>query len=777
MALFGRKGSLTGNGGTSTWSFVPVDPRSMSAPEGIDVDALRELPIGEGDLSTSGEFYQALQLALEGNVEQGVPALQALVDAPNPADAWWARVELGTIFMDHDIESRELHDGLGMLVSCLQAPYLDVVHNAAWNISEILRINGSPEAHRGYAELAIALGNPLSMVVMGERAMERGDTDEAREMWQKACDTIPRTQVLRTRAEVALTNLWLESADEQVRTWFIRARGSLPAQVWDNAMSLYIDNGPMFNVEGGSAGIATQYFPECPVNCTIEPITIECPHCGRNPRTLLHAAAGNGDGVYPVFALFGGDDSIGAITVFKDALDDLGTVNTPYEDGFLNASRIGQGSTLGQLLSAAAPMVLGTLDVTDRLLFSDASRSVDDSDYTVDIEVPAGQYTVVVWVSLPTAYGDTALRPLALAAVGGQLRDAVRDCVPALSDEDRAALIEKMWGDPNLLVNSHIANARVALAQGNYDADAERDADRALSWFLQLAEFEDAGTYELLQSLEPFDDAYLRRLLAARGIMNPTLPWRQAAAGGTTPAGLGSADPELRARADQGDIFAWNDLGYNLVHEGKIEEGLDYLARSAREGVPWAMASYSWALLLKGDHQRALALFDEVLPAMEGFVQRTMGHAEIAAIAPGQLANARSNAALSRLALGGAVQEALDVWAPGRWTGHVESKFYPAVVALRDGRQQDAESIAASLTGDERAEIIETLHQVIDEGTGWFADWCRDGLTILGNPPRAAAAPPTTASATAASEARFCTNCGAQRQPGTRFCTSCGSAF
>jgi len=761
---------------SSSWSRTPIDPSDVSPPVGVDVEAILQLSLAHGDPSISEEMHAARGLALNNDSSLAAPALEALVDAVNPVDAWCARAELGTLYMDEPAGSTHLREGLGMLLGCLAAPYRDIVYHAALNISEILRLHGSPEAHQGYLDLALALGNPLAMVLVAERAMEAEDVDAARAAWLRACAAIPRTNVLRTRAEVQLTNLWLGSAPEQIRRWFMRARGSLPQQVWDSSISQYFNTRNLYNVEGGSAGIATRYFRECPESCTPDSVTVECPHCGRNPRTLQQVASGDGDGVYPVLALFEQDDAVGAITVFKDALDDLGAVNTPLGDGrVLNACRVGVGSTLGQLLSATAPLVLGTLEVTDRLLFSDAGRSIDDRDVTVVVGAPAGQYVVVAWVSQPLRYYDTALRPLALAAVTGSLRAAVLDCVPALSDDERRSLIAQMWGDPQLLVNSHIASVRVGVAQANYDEDGESDPDRALSWLLQLAEFEDAGTYEILQSKGPFDDAYLRRLLADRGIMNPMMPWRRQPGGGdsdhtATKVLSNTVEADLIARVEAGDIFAWNDLGYQLVHQGHLEEGLEWLARSACAGVPGAMATYSWTLLLRDQPERAIALFDRAQPAMEEFVQRSIGQGEVGAIAPGQLANARSNIALSRLALGGTVQEALDVWSRGRWFGHVESKFYPAIVALRDGRRSDAEAMAETLTASERTEIVRTLHEVIDQGSGWFASWCREGLSILGDSP-------TGHTPGALSGARFCTQCGTERIAASNFCTACGAAF
>lgn len=802
MGLFGKKGPITDrDSGSGSWAHpTPVAPEAVQPPANVDASAIRALPLAEGDPDYSSEMSAALGRAISGDRRGAEEALRALVDSPNVVDAWCARMELGTLLMGSE-SSADRTSGLGLLLRCLEAPFSDVVSNAAWNISEVLREYGSTEAFEGYVRLAVKLLNPLALCVEGERALAAGDRDRARQLWQSACDVVPRTQPLRTRAEVQLANQWLQSASADVRDWFTSARGSLPADAWVECIPIYRNPGAVFNVEAGSAAIATRYFPDCPTPCYFESESQSCPECGREPTNTLSAAAGSGDGIYPVLSLLGPDSEVvGALTLFKDGLDALGAVNYQTGEGTtLNATFGGLGSTLADLLSAAAPMVLGVLDVSDSLLVSDASRCLNDRDYTVDMNVPAGEYTVVAWVTVPiTDYDDTP-RPLALGAFSGPMHQAIADCVPGLDSERRHQLIDLMWGRPDMLVNSHMGNVRVQVAQINHDADEEAESPRAISWFLQLAEFDDAGTHDLLRSMEPWDESVLRQLLAQRGIMEPKLSWRvtagstsgltKGAGAGTltkTASGLGlpgpsesnprlsafpGVDPSLVSRAESGDIFAWNDLGYALVHDGHLEDGLAWLERSARAGVPWAMATYNWQSLLNDDVGRAVALFDEVEVTMEAFVQDTLGQGDVGAIAPGQLANARSNDALCRLVLGGPTGAALDVWSAGRWRGHVESKFHPAVVAYRGGDIDQAQQIAATLSEEELAEVSETLSEVIDESSGWFAAWCRDGLTILESQR------PDVPAVPASSEARFCSECGTARPSGARFCISCGSGF
>lgn len=218
----------------------------------------------------------------------------------------------------------------------------------------------------------------------------------------------------------------------------------------------------------------------------------------------------------------------------------------------------------------------------------------------------------------------------------------------------------------------------------------------------------------------------------------------------------------LTRSAENGHAESQNDLGSALVHEGRLEEGLALLEAAARQGRPWALASHSWALLKAGDYARAVSLADEVLPTCEEFLLDSQGDAEIAALGPEQLANARSNIALCRLALGGDEQVAESAWREGADTGHLESLFYPAVMARREHRQHVVSTVVDSLSAEQRREMRETLNELMEGGDAWLVGWCRDGLNILeGSAP---AGP-------------ICAQCGAVPPATARFCPECGTGL
>lgn len=228
-------------------------------------------------------------------------------------------------------------------------------------------------------------------------------------------------------------------------------------------------------------------------------------------------------------------------------------------------------------------------------------------------------------------------------------------------------------------------------------------------------------------------------------------------------------DKDVLKRAEDGDILACNDLGYRLIEAGQREEGLTWLERSARAGVPWALASFNWRLLLDGDYERAVTLFDEVREACETFVRKYVGNSDVGRIAPEQLANARSNDALNRLALGGPFDLALRVWSLGSARGHEESSFYPAIVAHREGRNTDAAVITSRLSATVHRSVLRNMEASIRESQGWFGEWCRDGVKLLTSD--------TVDEGPPANVAKFCGSCGAARTPGGNFCVHCGQAF
>lgn len=183
----------------------------------------------------------------------------------------------------------------------------------------------------------------------------------------------------------------------------------------------------------------------------------------------------------------------------------------------------------------------------------------------------------------------------------------------------------------------------------------------------------------------------------------------------------------VAAAALEGDAGLCWDLGLALLQSGGTEAGLEWLERAARAGLTHALGSYTWHLLLDGEHERAVALFDEVIETCEEWV----GHQVDTTQAFGQLINARSNDACHRLALGGPAEWAQAVWEVGRTAGLLESTVFLAVLATREGRPEDANTLVQGLTLEQLDEALSHVNEVIAVANGWFRDWCETAHELL----------------------------------------------
>jgi hypothetical protein len=179
------------------------------------------------------------------------------------------------------------------------------------------------------------------------------------------------------------------------------------------------------------------------------------------------------------------------------------------------------------------------------------------------------------------------------------------------------------------------------------------------------------------------------------------------------------------------DALAANDEGFWLVEQGQVDEGLSLLAQSARAGVPWALATYSWHQLAHGNPAAALDLAQSALPACREWIGLIQGDTDLAEAARYQLINARSNLALCGLAVGDDPVVALAVWEEGIEVDHVESAFYPAILAYRTGNSIAAKGAASAMAVPVLVGLRASFLSDPLDASSWFAQWCADGLAVL----------------------------------------------
>lgn len=228
-----------------------------------------------------------------------------------------------------------------------------------------------------------------------------------------------------------------------------------------------------FNVEGGNAAVSTAYFDEC--DCYLEPGLQKDCACGRNALTTQAVIAGGGDGCYPAFQLRTLDQTVsGAIAVFTQ---DWGqgmerSLLAPYD-----------------LVDAASPVRLGELQSDGMVYFNDSFTHWDHRNVSVDVELPAGTYSVVAWLAEVPGLRENGMepfvRPIALAVYAADLmtellrRSAVDRSVGAIE------AVRPFAGMP-MPVYCHQMPQWAEMAMLNAEADVERsDRLRAASWLLQ----------------------------------------------------------------------------------------------------------------------------------------------------------------------------------------------------------------------------------------------------------------------------------------------------
>lgn len=783
MGLFGKqeRSSRKDERQDGTAQFGRVQVMEVIGPPDVEIAELRELP-----LSTSEDIDESIWAlvhdAYPGNI-QAEASLRKLANFDD-VNGWVARVELGTLLV-HRV-GQDVEEGLWLLLTCLEAPYADIVGKASWNISEVLWLNGR-EQWFDFAAIAAGLEEPIAMVVLAERADETGD-DIADEWINYARLVVPRISSLRRRVEALAARRFLEYSTPQLREWYTRLSEMSPRDFWASNVDVYTNDGLLFNVEAGYAAVASKYFEECPEECYYSPFPHDCRACGRNQSNFLSCMAGQGDGAYYTLQLLKDDEFIGAISLFKDAFDDLGTASYEGEDGPVNGGFLGPGAVLDNLFSGCAPIILGQIHTDENLLFSDASKCIDGSDLTVVRESEPGAHLVVAWASIPLA-GDSNIRPLALTAFRGSLADQLRRWIPRQSPETRDELIGEMWGGGDLLVASHFVDVRPELISNNIEC--QPNPYLGLSWALQFAESDDGGTYEIVRN-SGLPESTLRELLRVRGVFNPKFPWmndvkadtnKRASISSLTPERLSELtgmDFEEACDALNGELAAQNSAGYLLLEKGHYELGLPLLVECSLGGFPWAYSNASWHYLMSGQFDLALDLFAECQEACEHFVALNESNDEFGFEVSLQWINAQSNNALCGLAVGDSYESALLVWEAGRLLNHTESLFYPALAAWKMGRKSVALSILEDLDAADIDEIQSIMENGANNANGWFAEWCNEGLSVI------AMWESTDQDVTnvdsvedegllANRATKYCEQCGgALKSPAAKYCGNCG---
>ena len=168
------------------------------------------------------------------------------------------------------------------------------------------------------------------------------------------------------------------------------------------------------------------------------------------------------------------------------------------------------------------------------------------------------------------------------------------------------------------------------------------------------------------------------------------------------------------------DPAAMNDYGYFLYSQGQKEQGYQWFTKAVLKGEAIALANFTWFKLFDGEHDDAITLYDACRNNLKFNVNDY------------QLANIDSNYILNNLAAGNRVEDAETQWLiNGAKTGHLESKFYPAVLAHQAKDFAKRDKILAGLNKGEIKKIHDDLLEYQMAAKGWFKKWSADAFKML----------------------------------------------
>lgn len=142
-----------------------------------------------------------------------------------------------------------------------------------------------------------------------------------------------------------------------------------------------------FNVEGGDAAIATEYFGWCDCqSLMVGPAVSTCDECRRGRDNFIKVPAGDGDGVYVVFEVFklaAPRYAVGAFVVF-----DFGYSIANKVRGFVeNQQPLDFPAAEVLRFGDSIPLQLENLTATSTIYFADGtSGGANSSDANVDIQ-------------------------------------------------------------------------------------------------------------------------------------------------------------------------------------------------------------------------------------------------------------------------------------------------------------------------------------------------------------------------------------------------------
>lgn len=210
--------------------------------------------------------------------------------------------------------------------------------------------------------------------------------------------------------------------------------------------------------------------------------------------------------------------------------------------------------------------------------------------------------------------------------------------------------------------------------------------------------------------------------------------------------------------------------GVQMRNSGSVEEGMKLIRQAAENGAPNALGTLIWYEIKIDQLDQAIKDFETCLPRVHEWNKREIERVSKSWLASKsdrqtfshfcfyELSNAKSNAAVAYLGKGNEAR-AMELWNEAATDhGHVEARFYPLFHMCQANPTMAIGILKSAFNKQELQRLVNDMVEVSTQGTGWFANWAKNGLTVLKETVQKSGTASSAAAASAAGGAAFLTS-------------------
>ena len=183
--------------------------------------------------------------------------------------------------------------------------------------------------------------------------------------------------------------------------------------------------------------------------------------------------------------------------------------------------------------------------------------------------------------------------------------------------------------------------------------------------------------------------------------------------------------------------------GRQLKDRGSVEEGIKLIRQAAENGAPNALSSLIWHQIIIDDLNGAVKDFEYCLPRVHEWVKKENARIAKSWLASNadrksfsdfcsyEISNSKSNVAVAHFGMGDE-DKAMQLWSEAASNhGHVEARFYPIFHMCQANPKMAIGILNSAFTKKELQGLVNTMITVSNGGSGWFANWAKNGLQVL----------------------------------------------